>query len=151
MTKIRCYTLFQIKNTGVPNRRPPSDLAELQLKRWHESRNLQINFDTILQVISLRGQPEEISEIVIEKINFSESNKFGFLYDIEEDQNVYSFEFIVNQKQVFDDGETELGSLYSDCQHVPMIKFTDDWKNLSNMLDITPELKNIYFEVLKDE
>lgn len=151
MTRIRCYTLFRIKNTGVPNRRSPSDLPELQLKRWQESRNLQVNFDTILQVISLRGQPENISEILTEQIDFSEFNKFGFLYDNEEDQTIYSFDFFVNQKQVFDDGETKLGALYNDCHGVPMIKFQDDWKNLSTSLDISPELKNIHFEVLSDE
>jgi hypothetical protein len=151
MTRIRCYTLFRIKSTGVPNRRSPSDLPELQLKRWQESRNLQVNFDTILQVISLRGQPEDISAILTEQINFGEFNKFGFLYDNEEDKIVYSFDFSVSQKQVFDNGETALGALYSDCQDVPMIKFQDDWKNLSTSLDISPELKNIHFEVLSDE
>lgn len=151
MTRIRCYTMFQIKHTGVPNRRAPGGLPDLQLQRWQENRNLQINLDTILQVVSLRGQPEDISEVITEKINFEEFNKFGFFYDTEEDNNIYNFEFSINQKEVFSDGETELGALYNDCKDVPMIKFPDDWEKLSSLLDISPELKNIHFEVISNE
>lgn len=151
MARLRCYTLFQIKQTGVPNRRVPGGLSDLQIQRWQENRNLQINLDTILQVISLRGQPENLSEITIKPINFKEFGKFGFLYDEEEDQTVYYFDFDVFQKYVFDDGETSLGSLESDCDDVPMIKFDNDWIKLSNMLNTKPELKNIHFEVISNE
>lgn len=143
--------MFKIKQTGVPNRKPPIGLSDLQMQRWQENRNLQINLDTILQVISLRGQPENISDITTEKINFREFDKFGFLFDGEEDQTVYYFDFTVFQKNVFDDGETSLGALYSDCEDVPMIKFEDDWDKLSSILETKPELKNIYFEVVAND
>jgi hypothetical protein len=32
-----------------------------------------------------------------------------------------------------------------------MIKIGSEWEKLPNFLDVTPELRNIYFEVLNDE
>ena len=52
---------------------------------------------------------------------------------------------------MFDDGINELGYLFNDCQDVPMIKIGDELSQLSEMLDTTPELKNIHFEVLDEE
>lgn len=151
MTLIKCYTLFDISSSGIFNRKPPLDLDAEKLKQWHINRNKQVNFDTILQVISLRGQPENISQISSQVINFKEFNNFGFMYDDEEDQNCYSFEFSVNHKGVFDDGVSNLGALYYDCIGVPMIKMESNFANLSSFLDVTPELRNIYFEVISNE
>jgi hypothetical protein len=51
---------------------------------------------------------------------------------------------------VFENSEHELGGLYTDCEQVPMIKL-DDIPNLTSFLDTSPELRNIHFEVVKDE
>ena len=55
-----------------------------------------------------------------------------------------SFEFTVGHRSVFDDGISELGALYSDCNGVPMIKCGTEFDKISNTLDITDELKNPY-------
>ena len=148
---IKCYTLFDITNTGVLHRKPPVNIDEVQLATWQLNRNRQVNFDTLLQVINLRSQPEDTSTVITEKINFKEFSKFGFLFEGEEDQPMFSFTFSINHKNVFDDGITNLGALYSDCDGVPMIKIGTEWDKLPNFLDTSPELSNIYFEVLEDE
>jgi len=114
-TKIRCHTLFDITNTGVLNRKPPSNLDENALKRWNNDRNRQCNFDTVLQVISLRSQPEDITVPEKQDITFTEFQHFGFLFDSTEDKPVpkWAFNFTVNYYSVFDDGITELGALCS--------------------------------------
>ena len=148
---IKCCTLFDITNTGVLHRKPPSNIDETQLSIWQSNRNRQVNFDTLLQVINLRSQPENTTDVIKEKINFKEFNKFGFLFENEEDQDMFSFTFSINHKNVFDDGISNLGALYSDCDGVPMIKIGTEWNKLPNFLDTSPELSNIYFEVLSDE
>lgn len=147
---IRCHTLFDITNTGILNRRPPSFLEGEKLTEWNENKKRQCNFDTVLQVISLRSQPENITSPYTSKITFEEFDKFGFLFEVSDDQPItkWAFEFTVNYHGVFNDGITELGALYSDCDSVPMINGLGEWGKLPNFLDVSPELRNIYFEVL---
>lgn len=149
--KIRCYTLFDITATNLVSRRPPIEFTDEQKKEWQTNRNSHLNFDTILQVISLRSQPEEISTITKTTVNFKEFNNFGFLFEDEEDQDCWYFEFMILHAKVFDDGISELGMLYNDCEGVPMIKTGREWGKLPDFLDTTPELKNIHFKVLDDE
>lgn len=127
-------------------RKPP---AGVDIEKWQFSRNTQCNFDTVLQVISLRSQPEDMTDPVQTTVDFNEFEKFGFLFENEEDQNMWTFDFTINHSQVFDDGITELGLLHDDCSSVPMIKVGTEWNKLPNFLDTTPELRNIYFEVIQ--
>jgi hypothetical protein len=151
--KLRCYTLFDITKTGNIHRKPPINGTTEQTKHWEKTRNTQTNFDTIIQVISLRSQPEDITDPVQEIIVFDGSlDMFGFLFDNEDiAQSLWSFEFTIPHNKVFDDGINELGYLYNDCDGVPMIKVGSEWEKLPNFLNTTPELKNIHFEVLNDE
>jgi hypothetical protein len=151
--KLKCYTLFDITKTGNIHRKPPINGTIDQTKRWEKTRNTQTNFDTIIQVISLRSQPEDITDPVQEIILFDGSlDMFGFLFDNEDTaQSLWSFEFTIPHNKVFDDGVNELGYLYNDCDGVPMIKVGSEWEKLPNFLNTTPELKNIYFEVINDE
>lgn len=151
MTIIKCYTLFDISFTGISKRSPPTNLDEDKVKQWHINRNRQINFDTIVQVISLRSQPEQISTVEKSQIKFKDFQNFGFMFEDEGEQNCYTFEFTVPHKEVFGDGYTTLGALYQDCDGVPMIKLESDWTKLPSFLDTSPELRNIYFEVISDE
>jgi len=150
--KIRCYTLFDITKTGVINRKPPINGSPEKTHEWEKRRNTQANFDTILQVISLRSQPENISETKVIDIYFKEFGNFGFIYDIEENiQHIWTFEFTISHGGVFNDGIDELGNLFNDCHNVPMIKVNNEFSKLPMYLDTTPELKNIHFEVINDE
>lgn len=142
---LSCYTLFDITQTGVLSRQKPQD----QNSDWIYKRNTQSNFDTILQVISLRSQPDVIRAPKKLEILFSEFNNFGFLFEDEDKVNCWSFDFTVQHSSVFNDGISEFGALYSDCQNVPMIKCDTEWKRLHDVLDTSDELRNIYFEVKK--
>jgi len=149
--RIRCYTLFDITKTGVLNRKAPSTYTAEELKVWECRRNTQANYDTILQVISLRSQPEENTDTQEKTINFKEFQNFGFLFDEEEDRTCWYFDFSILHTKVFYDGIHELGSLNTDASGVPIIKTETAWAKLPNFLDTSPELRNIYFEILRDE
>lgn len=151
MTVIRCYTLFDIKDTGISNRKPPADLDVKLLEEWNKNRNRQVNLDTILQIVSLRSQPENVTTVSSKIIDFKDFQNFGFLYKDEEPQKVSFFNFSISHKNVFDNGLDPLGHLFDDCDEVPMIRMETDWVKLPNFLDTTPELKNIHFEVLENE
>jgi len=147
MYRICCYTLFDITQTGVMNRsKPVGDNVE----SWIHDRNTQCNYDTILQVISLRSQPEVVKVPYKTEIRFDEFDQFGFFYEQEEDKTytVWKFEFEIQHPSVFENGIIPLGALYTDCEGVPMIKCKGQYENTPAFLDVTPELKNIHFEVL---
>lgn len=149
--KIACYTLFDITQTNVLNRsRPPENKPS---EEWIYQRNTQSNFDTIIQAISLRSQPENITKPKKSLIRFDENKQFGFLYQQDESElyPCWSFEFEVQHSRVFEDDITPFGHLYNDCDSIPMIKCNTEWKMLSNFLDTTPELKNIHFEALHEQ
>lgn len=144
---IVCYTLFDVTTTGVLSRhRPPENV---DIKEWTHKRNTQCNFDTVVQAISLRSQPEVTKQPKQIKIKFDEFDKFGFLFE-QEDETEYDcwvFEFEIQHPSVFNDGITELGALYTDCAKIPMIKCGTEWSKLPGFLDTSEELRNIYFEI----
>lgn len=145
--KIACYTLFDITATGVLNRtRPGIDMND---KEWIYKRNTQCNFDTILQVISLRSQPEIVNNPEKSSIKFDEFEQFGFMYQQQENETYPCWKFIfeVQHPSVFTNDKDELGSLYYDCDQVPMVLCGTEWDKLPNFLDTTPELRNIYFSL----
>lgn len=142
--KITCYTLFDITRTGVINRSRPGEDEDLEI--WLKNRNRQCNFDTILQAISLRSQPEVLSNPKKIEIRFDEFEHFGFLFQQENETcPCWKFEFEIQHPSVFDDGINELGALYKDCDRVPMLLIGNEWSKLPEFLDTTPELRNIYF------
>lgn len=143
--RISCYTLFDITQTGVMNRNRPG--VDEDQSVWLHKRNTQHNFDTVLQAISLRSQPEISSSPKKLEIQFGEDYDFGFLYQQNEDETYpcWTFDFEVQHPNVFEDGINELGALYKDCDEIPMIKCGTEWDKLPNFLDTTPELRNIFF------
>lgn len=143
--RITCYTLFDITNTGVINRSRPGEDQDPEV--WLNNRNRQCNFDTILQVISLRSQPEVVNKPQKIQIRFDEFENFGFLYQQEKDETYpcWKFDFDIQHPSVFHNGITELGALYNDCDQVPMIHCGTEWEKLPSFLDSSPELRNIYF------
>lgn len=142
MHRISCYTLFDITKTGIANRARPGDDI-IDTSDWMHKRNTQCNFDTILQVISLRAQPDVINDP--KKISMILDNKFGKIYRNNSKHNVWSFDFTVQNSSVFEDGIQELGYLYQDCISVPMILSDGmDIKTL-NTLEIDDNTRNIFF------
>ena len=144
--RIACYTLFDITQTGVMNRSKPveSDVAD-----WIRKRNTQCNFDTILQVISMRSQPEVVKLPIKVEMTEPEFDKFGFLYQPSDNpSNCWKFEFEIQHASVFENGIIPLGALYKDCEGVPMLICQDQIADTPAFLNITEELRNIYFEVV---
>ena len=62
----------------------------------------------------------------------------------------WKFTFEISHPSVFNDGITELGALYNDCDGVPMIRCNTEWEKLPTFLDGSPELRNIYFTIEYD-
>jgi hypothetical protein len=141
--RISCLTLFDITRTGILNRaKPGDDITDID--QWLRKRNTQCNFDTILQVISLRSQPDISSDPKQVKLSSLSDHKFGSNY-VEKHIPVWTFDFEVHHSSVFEDGVEELGYLYKDCHGVPMVKCDTQYSLLDSNLDITNEKRNIYF------
>lgn len=147
MYRIRCHTLFDITQTGILNRSKPT---EDDVQEWILKRNTQCNFDTILQVISLRSQPDQVSVPNKVEMEDSDLNRFGFLFIKNELFPAYcwNFDFEVHHSSVFENGITPYGALYKDCEGVPMINCPTQVNGVTSFLDITSELQNIHFEAL---
>jgi len=144
MQRILCQTLFDITRTGILNRaRPGDDIIDPQ--DWYKKRNTQCNFDTVIQVISLRSQPDVISYPKKIEMNLKSKHVFGSDFHDNIIVPVWTFDFEIQHPSVFDDDLQELGYLYKDCQGVPMVKCDTHWDNLSTYLDVTNEKRNIYF------
>lgn len=143
--RICCYTLFDITPTGVMNRSKPT---EDDVSGWLHRRNTQCNFDTILQVISLRSQPDVVKLPIKVEMTEEDFERFGFLYKTEELCYYWKFEFEIQHHSVFENGIEPLGALYSDCKKVPMIVCEGQHKDCPKFLDVSVELKNIVFEVI---
>lgn len=144
--RICCYTLFNVTQTGVLNRSKPN---ENNVEGWLHKRNTQCNFDTILQVISLRSQPEVVKNPIKIEMTDEDFMKFGFLYEKTDNYNYcWKFEFEIQHSSVFENGITPLGALYNDCDGVPMIPCHEQLTIIPHFLDTSIELKNIYFEVV---
>lgn len=140
--KILCRTLFDITKTNVSNRRK---LMDVPSPEFTKQRNQQSNFETILQIISLRSQPENITSPEIEKTNLE---NWGTGYKNQDSYSwVFTFEIVHNA--VFNNGSNELGNLYSDCEGVPMILGLDEFKELQNTINTTGPFTNIKFEIQK--
>lgn len=142
--RIACYTLFDITQTHVLNRNKP---VGDDIGLWTQQRNSQANFDTILQCIGLRANPE-IRKYPHKKYK-TRPLEFGFLIDEDTDLWYWKFEFTVSQMSVYDNENDPLGYLIQDCHEVPMLTCGTEAIDLPEFLDTTPELRNIYFKQIK--
>lgn len=130
--KVRCSTLFDITKTGVSNRRGSLDsIDELQKERKQQS-----NFETVLQIISLRCQPEDISDPTVELDDTHWRNI-----------KCWSFSFAVPGGQIFSDGGDRFAHLMDDCNGVPMFTGLDEDHIEQSTLSTTEPHKNIMFRI----
>jgi hypothetical protein len=149
---IKCYTLYDITKSNITFRKKFVEIINADERK---SRSQQSNFETILQIINMRSQPENISEVDRLDIDITkiEEYKFGYLYSKEytklETFTLWKLMFSIDHPDVFHNGIEELGNLLSDCDQVPMIIDLNETFILPNQMNITTELKNIYFEIVK--
>lgn len=144
--KIACYTLFNIEQTNISNRARHDNTVP----NWVKKRNTQSNFDTLIQIISLRTQPENITKPIMVDITEDLKKKLGSKLIIDECKLWY-FTFDINYSSVYNDGKNELGHLYYDCNGVPMIEVDRCFSPANNFLDTTEEFRNVFFEVISYE
>ncbi len=146
--KIKCITLLDITKTNVISRRHSHENrvgTELTKQRSQQS-----NFETLLQIISMRTQPEDITDP--EKLMISLKNSiWGSEYSNKAKIPVWQFTFTVAQEYVFNDGESSIGNLVKDSHGIPMIVGLDECSRIKNTVDITHQYRNIYFEVIEDD
>ena len=143
-TTIECKTLFDITATGVRNHYKSSKLpftsADNQvisdMESWHQARNQQRNWETLVQIISLRTLPEDITVPVCV---------------IENNKKHWKFTFSVPSIESFYADDNLLGSLFRDCVGVPMISGLNETNNV--VLTLTPlgNDANIWFCLAQDK
>lgn len=146
--RIRCITLFDITKTDVNSRRSTNGIDDTIA--YNKRRNQQINFETILQIINMRSQPEDITTPVKIIDSFKNSSIWGKKYKSKENISCWAFMFTITHNSVFNDGISELGNLFKDCDGVPMITKLEEWANLETKLNTSAEYKNIHFELVNE-
>lgn len=116
-TRIRCKTIHNVEFTGVNTRRTPNpaDGSDARMRT-------QANYETLIQIISLRALPQDITNPVF-------------------DGEHWVFDFTV-QTGVYQANGSELWHLYEDCVGVPMIPV-----NRGDPTVLEPH-KTIHFEVM---
>lgn len=137
--KIVCRTLFDCSRTGTTGHLKISQLpyTDLQgqtidsVQNWNFSRNQQRNFETILQMISLRAQPEILS-------------------DPTEQDGTWQFEFEVESAGVYSNDGTvnSTGQLLKECTDTPMIVGLREKNTLDPVLKTQGPDQNIWFETV---
>lgn len=136
MAKIRCYTLFDCTATGIKGRNRhrglPVTTAQAQVLTNEQqlalAMNQQRNWDTFLQILSLRTQPDILLEPLL--ITDPAVIKVGLGWPA---ARAWMFEFVADRQDVFLLGSDSLGYLREDSQGVPMLKnLTESAENLKD-------------------
>jgi len=135
--RIRCYTLFDITETGVvghfnAQRLPFHDhagQAVTDLQSWNKSRNQQRNLETITQILQLRTQLFDVDSPVL-------------------NNTVWSFEFSVEFQGIYQDDNDEFGILKKDSDSVPMLVGLNEKCFLTPCLVPEGNQRNIWFEIV---
>ena len=149
---IKCLSLYDITQTNISFRKRSNEIIRDDERR---ARAQQSNLETILQIINMRSQPENISEIIRHRVDINDIGNYNFGYtytgqyhDINQIA-VWSFTFSVSHVDVFNNGLDELGYLLTDSDQVPMITGLDESFTLSRQISISDETRNVYFEIIK--
>ena len=139
--KVICRTLFDCSRTGTTGhfrvgQVPYLDQSGAEIRNigdWTVSRNQQRNFETILQMISLRAQPEITSNPV-------------------QEHDQWRFEFTVESAGVYSaDGSVhDLSALLTECAGTPMIVGLREQPGLDAHLITQGERQNIWFETVNN-
>lgn len=137
--KIKCRTLFDCSRTGITGRFRSSQLPFTDesgqtittLDDWNRGRNQQRNWETLLQIVGLRAQPQEI------------------VYPVEQDQS-WTFEFMVESEGVYGlaGSDDPFAALRQDAQNIPMLTGLGECPDLEPRLHTQGPGQNIWFETI---
>ena len=132
--RIQCRTLFDITATGVtghckPSRMPFKDQNNCMItdiSEWNRSRNQQRNWETLTQLISLRTQLTDLTVPV-------------------KSDNLWQFEFEVDNDNLFLNNNDPLAVLKDDCAGVPMLVGLNESANIESVL---VNNQNLWFSLM---
>jgi len=135
--KILCRTLFDCTATGVTGHMRSSDLpfvdaagqtVDNQLA-WNRSRNQQRNYETLIQLISLRTQPINVTAT-------------------DQNQQYWQFSFETENESVYGSGPDAFENLLQDCAGVPTITNLGEQQSLNAVIETQGLRQNIWFETI---
>jgi hypothetical protein len=127
-------TLVDITATGVT--RGDNDSLE---------RNQQRNWETVLQCISLRTQPQNIQPPTQTTLTDVGIANFGEFYQGE--QKIWLWTWTVEQTEVYDLPGKPLGALQQDFEQVPIVTYlTETARFMLPIFYPYGSIKNIYFK-----
>lgn len=134
--KILVNTLFNCSATGTTgnfrsSEIPYKDRAGNDIRNhldWTHSRNKQRNWETLLQLIGLRCQ-----------VNNVEASQY--------DQGTWHFTFEVDTPEIYGANDS-LDLLRQDCRGVPMVCHLDETPTTAVVLITLGEGQNIWFEMV---
>ncbi len=132
------YTLVDITKTNITSAKESQDNPK--------GRNQQRNWETLVQILSLRAQLMVLGN----PFTFDDDVKmYNFGSEFTGRHKIWTFKFGVEAAGVYD-GATPFETLRKDCDAVPIIT------NLTETVAITPSMfivdgpkRNVYFEVFK--
>ena len=137
--KIQCRTLFDCSRTGVTGHyraaQVPFQDKTGQIIRneqdWNFARNQQRNWETILQMISLRTQPMNLSATtVVDQV-------WEFTFEVEA-SGVYSVNADANN----------MDALLQECNGIPMVTNLTEHIELDPVLITQGDQQNIWFKTV---
>ena len=134
--KVMCRTLFDCTYTGVTGHFRAQQLpyitkSGLHLETaedWNRARNQQRNWESLLQIMSLRTQPMNVV------LPAKQPDGWHFEFEVEA-EGVLSSEF----------GSNDLAGLVSDCEGVPMVTGLDEDTVITAILHAQGANQNIWF------
>lgn len=137
--KILCRTLFDCTATGVTghmrtNDFPFKDAAGQTVDNalaWNRSRNQQRNYETLIQLISLRTQPINVT-------------------DTDQNQQYWQFSFETENESVYGSGTDAFENLLQDCAGVPMVTNLGEQQSLNAVIETAGPRQNIWFEAINN-
>ena len=124
--RIICRTRFDITATGVRNSFYKNRADAADTVAWTRSRNQQRNWETVNQIISLRTLPTNITPP-------KRVTQTG--------ENLWIFEFDIEQPATVGTDEDPVGMLKADCRDVPMLTGLDEDPGLDGVLIVNTNIE----------
>ena len=113
MMTLEIFSLIDITKTGV-HKNSRTHLSSLTQEEWDFKRNQQRNWDTIIQLLSLRAQPSKISPPIKLTNKRPASCGFGWFYGSRNNVNIWTFTCEY-------DIELDLDAIRSEFSNIPII------------------------------
>ena len=133
------YTLVDITATGVIRSNDANG----------QERNQQRNWETLIQCIGLRTQPQNITE---PQVGMGSMKLFDFGDFYEGGQKVWSWTWIAESPGVYDLPGKPLGGLLQDLEQVPIVTYlTETARFMLPIFYPYGSIKNIYIKQVNIE